>query len=97
MATENQNQEAPSVVQLRGELRWDQIKHDDILFTYTDGVTDAQSVTGEFFSKERLMEVLAEPAVSAAAFLDRIVDQIQRHIAGVEQYDDLTMLALRRK
>jgi serine phosphatase RsbU (regulator of sigma subunit) len=74
-----------------------QLEQKDILFTYTDGVTDAQSVTGEFFSKKRLMEMLAEPAVSAAAFLDRIADQIQRHIAGVEQYDDLTMLAIRRK
>jgi serine phosphatase RsbU (regulator of sigma subunit) len=74
-----------------------QLEQNDILFTYTDGVTDAQSVTGEFFSKERLREVLAEPAVSAAALLGRIIDQIQRHIAGVEQYDDLTMLAIKRK
>jgi serine phosphatase RsbU (regulator of sigma subunit) len=74
-----------------------QLEPDDILFTFTDGVTDAQSRTGEFFTKERLMEVLIEPAASAEAFLNRIVDRVQRHIAGVEQYDDLTMLALRRK
>lgn len=74
-----------------------QLEHNDTLFAFTDGVTDAQSETGEFFSKERLMDVLVEPAVSAEAFLKRIVDQIQRHITGVEQYDDLTMLAVRRK
>jgi sigma-B regulation protein RsbU (phosphoserine phosphatase) len=74
-----------------------QLEPNDILFTFTDGVTDAQSRTGEFFTKERLMEVLVEPAVSAEAFLNRILEQIQRHIGGVEQYDDLTMLALRRK
>jgi serine phosphatase RsbU (regulator of sigma subunit) len=74
-----------------------QLEHNDILFAFTDGVTDAQSETGEFFTKERLMEVLVEPAVSAEAFLGRIADQIQRHITGVEQYDDLTMLAVRRE
>jgi len=74
-----------------------QLEPNDILFTFTDGVTDAQSSTGEFFTKERLMKVLVEPTASAEAFLERIVDRILRHIAGVEQYDDLTMLALRRK
>ena len=74
-----------------------QLEHNDILFTFTDGVTDAQSETGEFFTKERLLDVLVEPAVSAEAFLGRITDQIQRHITGVEQYDDLTMLAIKRK
>jgi serine phosphatase RsbU (regulator of sigma subunit) len=54
-------------------------------------------VKREFFTKERLMDVLVEPAVSAEAFLGRIADQIQRHITGVEQYDDLTMLAVRRE
>lgn len=74
-----------------------QLEPNDILFTFTDGVTDAQSRTGELFTKKRLMEMLIEPAASAEAFLDRIVERIQSHIAGVEQYDDLTMLALRRK
>jgi serine phosphatase RsbU (regulator of sigma subunit) len=73
------------------------LEHNDILFTFTDGLTDAQSSTGEFFTKERLMEVLIEPAVSAEAFLNRIVEQIQQHIADIELYDDLTMLVIRRK
>ena len=74
-----------------------QLDPEDILFAYTDGLTDALSHTGESFTKERLMPLLAHPSPSAEAFLDRIVTAIYRHISGAEQYDDLTMVSVQRK
>ena len=68
----------------------------DTLFAFTDGVTDARNPSGEFFSEERLMALLAQPAVSASDLLDRIEADLQAHIAGASQFDDVTMLAMRR-
>ena len=69
----------------------------EILFTYTDGVTDAQSESGEFFTEERLVEALVEPVEEPGALLDRVMSRVQRHIGDGDQYDDLTMLAICRK
>ncbi len=68
----------------------------DILFAYTDGVTDARSPSGEFFSERRLFEVVAQGAPSARALVDDLVGQLKRHIADAPQFDDITMMALRR-
>ncbi len=75
----------------------------DILFTYTDGVTEAFNPAGEFFSEERLMLNLqqnAPPAQkttpTASALLKRIEANVQAHIAGGHPSDDITMLAVRR-
>jgi len=73
-----------------------QLSPEDILFTYTDGVTDAQSKSGEFFTKKRLFELLKRPFPSADVLLKHIRTQIQNHISGTEQYDDLTILTVRR-
>ena len=68
----------------------------EMLFTCTDGVTDAQNPAGEFFTKERLMALLGQPYPTAVALLDRIKTEIHNHIAGSEQFDDVTAMAVRR-
>ena len=68
----------------------------DILMTFTDGVTDARDPNGKFFSKEGLLSLLEQPVPSAAALLDRIEASLQAHIADADQFDDITMLAVRR-
>lgn len=68
----------------------------DTLMAFTDGVTDARDPAGEMFSQDRLFALLEQPASSAANLLDRIHAQVQAHIAHTAQYDDVTMLAVRR-
>lgn len=68
----------------------------DILFTYTDGVTDARSPSGEFFTESRLFGVVGSGAPSAEALVDDIESQLKKHIDTAPQFDDITMLALRR-
>ena len=74
-----------------------ELEADDILIVFTDGLTDARSPDGEFFSEERLLSLVKEPTNSAAALLDRIQSQVEDHIAHADQFDDITMLAVRRK
>ena len=68
----------------------------DILLAFTDGVTDALNPTQEMFSRERLLLLLNQSASSSTALLDHIEANLRAHIAGADQYDDITMLAVRR-
>jgi serine phosphatase RsbU (regulator of sigma subunit) len=73
-----------------------QIEPGDILLGYTDGVTEANAADGSFFSVEKLMAILDAPSSSASELLDRIANSLQEHIGEAEQFDDITLLAIRR-
>lgn len=66
-----------------------------MLVAFTDGATDAQSPDGTFFTEERLLDLVAAPAPSAAAVLDRVVDALTAHTRDAPAFDDLTLLAVR--
>jgi sigma-B regulation protein RsbU (phosphoserine phosphatase) len=68
----------------------------DILIGYTDGVTEAKSPESKFFTEHRLIELLANPPDSANALLERIEAHVTKHIDTADQFDDITMLAVRR-
>ena len=77
-----------------GELTMQQ---DDALFLYTDGVTEARSLTGEFFGEERMFDVLKkEPITSSVSLLDRMDAALLGHVGAADQFDDITMMALLR-
>jgi phosphoserine phosphatase RsbU/P len=69
----------------------------DVLFAFTDGVTEARDANGDFFTERRLLQLLEQPAPSAMALLHRIVESVNAHIGTATQFDDVTMLATRRK
>jgi phosphoserine phosphatase RsbU/P len=73
-----------------------QLDHGDTLFCYSDGVTDARDPERQFFGEKRMLELVARPAPSATALLDRFEANLQAHIASADQFDDITMLAVRR-
>jgi phosphoserine phosphatase RsbU/P len=68
----------------------------DILVGYTDGVIEACASDGGFFTMDRLVATLDVPASSAKELLDRIAAGVQEHIGAADQFDDVTMLAIRR-
>jgi serine phosphatase RsbU (regulator of sigma subunit) len=68
----------------------------DILVGYTDGVVEACASDGGFFTMDRLVATLDAPASSAKELLDRIAAGVQSHIGAADQFDDVTMLAIRR-
>ncbi len=69
----------------------------DTFFTYTDGVPDALNTAEEEFSDERLIELLRAAPEPACHLL---IEHVSRHhaefTAGAPQFDDITMLAVRR-
>jgi sigma-B regulation protein RsbU (phosphoserine phosphatase) len=65
---------------------------DRVLF-YTDGITEAESPTGEMFGTGRLDEVLLEAGSCAAqGCLDDILQRIDTFTAGAPAEDDRTLL-----
>jgi serine phosphatase RsbU (regulator of sigma subunit) len=67
------------------------------LVAFTDGATDAQAPDGAFFTEPRLLQLVAEPAPSADALLDRVDAAVAEHVAGGPSFDDVTLLAAHRE
>lgn len=74
------------------------IRKGDILFTYTDGITEAMNSEGNLFGISRLKETLNNQ-VRDDTELYRIIPMVEMKIAqycdGQEQSDDITMLAFK--
>lgn len=69
----------------------------ETLFGYTDGVTDARAIDGSFFTATRLLEHLDTPIISAQDLIQSISSSLQTHVGEAEQFDDITLLAVRRQ
>lgn len=79
------------------EIAYAEIEPGDILMAYTDGVTEARSVTGEFFTPTRLQKLLEQPALSAEEVVTRLSAALRTFMEGAPQFDDITMMVVRRK
>jgi phosphoserine phosphatase RsbU/P len=73
-----------------------QLAPGDSLFTYTDGVPEAHSPSGAMFSDQRLYDLLGKHADSVSETVDQIEKAVRAHISTAPQFDDITMLAVRR-
>ncbi len=83
----------PGSVFTHGHIR---MEHDDLLFAYTDGVPDARDGAGQFFTERQMLALVAQ-ATCAEDLLSRIDRAIRAHVGTAGQFDDITMLALRRR
>lgn len=68
----------------------------DLLFLYTDGVTEASSDGGSSqFEEGRLANTLARASLSPAEAIRQVMRAIEAFTGGGMPADDITMLALR--
>ena len=68
----------------------------DVLFTYTDGVTEAMDPQGELFSNQRLLEELTALRNDSIQEMSRhLMERILTFADGAEQSDDITMMLLK--
>ncbi len=73
-----------------------QLSPGDLLLLYTDGVTEAQDASHTLYAVSRLRSALAlAPKTSAKAVIEFVREDISRFVAGAEQADDITLLAVR--
>lgn len=73
-----------------------QLQKDDIIFLYTDGVTEATNVQAEMYGEKRLLSLLNRQTDKSMQELCEIVKKDVLDFAGAaEQFDDITMLAFK--
>lgn len=73
-----------------------QLDHGDVIFVYTDGVTEATNIEEQLFGEERLVEALNSNKDGSP---EDILGTVKKHIDGfvkdTEQFDDITMLCMK--
>ncbi len=85
-----------------GEPRWGystvELPAGGLLLVYTDGVVDALSPNGERFGVEQMLDVvrslIGRPASEVQA---RLLAELQQFMGHQPQFDDVTLLAVRRE
>ena len=74
-----------------------QLDRGDTLVLFSDGVTDAQNAAGEEFGETRAHELLASMAGQPPdAVIDCVLSAVETFVDDTPQFDDMTMLVLRR-
>jgi sigma-B regulation protein RsbU (phosphoserine phosphatase) len=73
-----------------------QLKPDEMLIAFTDGASEAKDLHGEFFGRERLLEILRQCGQTADEMVKAIETRLRNHIDSATQFDDITLLAVRR-
>ncbi|MBO4682922.1 MAG: SpoIIE family protein phosphatase [Bacilli bacterium] len=72
-------------------------ERNDILFVYTDGITEAMNEEGELFGEERLQSFLngLDSTLTSEQICHFVNDEVHRFQGNAEQADDITMLCLK--
>jgi serine phosphatase RsbU (regulator of sigma subunit) len=72
------------------------LKPNDILFMYTDGVTEAMNKKGQLFSEERLERILCNLRnKSVTEIIHGVKEEVEKFSKGAQPSDDITMIALK--
>lgn len=72
------------------------VKPNDIIFMYTDGVTEAMNLASEQYTEERLKQCLTKlKGKGVEDLINGVKDDVLSFVQGAEQSDDITMLALK--
>ncbi len=66
----------------------------DLVFLYTDGVTEAENEQGKQFGEQRIASLIQ--GVSAKQAVEQVRSKLNEYIGGRVPHDDVTLLALRR-
>ena len=67
----------------------------DLLFLYTDGVTEAMDSKARFFSEARLSKQLSARNIKKPqAYVSKVINAVKKFAGEVEQADDITLLSL---
>ena len=96
---ESLNSTGPAVGMLpdmKFKIKQTYLQRGEVLLGYTDGVPEARTADGKFFTAEKLLSMLEFPITSAESLLKKIATNVIMHTGEAEQFDDITLLAVRR-
>ena len=77
-------------------IKTSRFQQGDILFGFTDGVTEANSPDGELYSRRRFESAAIKSRVKTARdLMENVKSDLFKFIQNAPQSDDITMLAIR--
>jgi sigma-B regulation protein RsbU (phosphoserine phosphatase) len=79
------------------QVRDVEIHTGETVFAYTDGVTESLSKDNAAYTRRRLIALAGAEAVSARGVIDTVIEDIAAHTRNAPQFDDITLIALRRR
>ena len=72
------------------------LQHGDVLFVYTDGITDAKNKAQERFGIDRLLATVKEAKEDTPEKLVKAVkDTVEDFMDGSDAFDDITMMCIK--
>ncbi|MHB8906102.1 MAG: SpoIIE family protein phosphatase [Melioribacteraceae bacterium] len=84
----------PNFPYSEGEIEF---KNGDLLFAFTDGITEAMNSKNEEYGEERLIEeLLIVKDNSCNEIAQKILMSVKAHIKDEPQYDDITLLIIKK-
>ena len=73
-------------------------KPGDKFVFFSDGILDARNEAGELFGRSRVEQIVANSdGVSAEGLVNSLFDAVAEHAAGVETFDDQTVVVIKVK
>jgi sigma-B regulation protein RsbU (phosphoserine phosphatase) len=74
------------------------LESNDCLVLYTDGVTEALDSDGEEFGMANVIKAIqASASEGAAGIITRLTDDLRAFVGPYPQYDDITLIVIRKK
>jgi sigma-B regulation protein RsbU (phosphoserine phosphatase) len=71
---------------------------DDVVVLYTDGITEAENVTKQFYGLPRLIEVIKQNYQNPVDQIrELIIADVREFIGSSKVYDDITLVVMKRK
>jgi sigma-B regulation protein RsbU (phosphoserine phosphatase) len=72
------------------------LARDELLFVFSDGITEAMNAAGEFYTEERLERLLLACAGRPSAeVIGSVIDSVGQFVGEAAQSDDITAMAIR--
>ena len=73
-----------------------QLAEDDVIYLYTDGVTEAANADNSLYGDKRLLEIInAEEYADMEEMCKKIKSDVDEFVGDAPQFDDITMLAFK--
>ena len=79
------------------EVRGAQLNPGELFFAFTDGAPESKDPRGDFFGRERVLDLVRAHRGSAQALIDYIGAELHHYMDGATQFDDITLLSVKRR
>jgi len=74
-----------------------ELKKDELLMVYSDGVTEARNEEGEFFGEQRLLNLMSKcQDLTAQNVGEHILTEVKQFIGDARPHDDLSLILMKR-